>query len=210
MCCTGRAKKASWPDALLYNCGCGVWLCGRSESNCHVAFPFRSQLPGEELLFVCLPQTVTAWQLRFHQSREWGKNRVFGENVQLCALLQHACECVKYENLMKPTGGAWLQRVLPFLLRGAASSCSSKFRKKQKKTEKESWPFCPDAIRTDHQGIKWITGWQGRLGRGGESDCNEVNGARVMPHHPAPTSPHPLSPTAPPFPSHPAAKAPGH
>lgn len=24
-----------------------------------------------------------------------------------------------------------------------------------------------------------------------ESDCNEVNGARVMPHHPAPTAPHP-------------------
>lgn len=135
-CCTGTAKKASWPDALVDNCGCGVWLCGRSESNCHVAFPFRSQLPGEEHLFVCLPQTVTAWQLRFHQSREWGKNRVFGGNVQLCAFLQHACECVKYENLMKPTGGTWLQCVLPFILWGAVSSCSSKFRKKQKRLKK--------------------------------------------------------------------------
>lgn len=33
-----------------------------------------------------------------------------------CALLQYARECVKYENLMKPTGGAQLQYVMSFIL----------------------------------------------------------------------------------------------
>lgn len=123
-------RKASWPDVLVCNCGCGVWLCGRSEKSCHVAFPFRSHLPGEKRLFVRLPQTVTAWQLRFHQSQQRGGrigclekmyNCVSGVHVLFtappilaCALLQYACECVKYENLMKPTGGARLQYVMFF------------------------------------------------------------------------------------------------
>lgn len=130
-------RKASWPDVLVCNCGCGVWLCGRSEKSCHVAFPFRSHLPGEKRLFVRLPQTVTAWQLRFHQSQQRGGrigclekmyNCVSGVHVLFtapppilaCALLQYACECVKYENLMKPTGGARLRYVMSFILWGAA------------------------------------------------------------------------------------------
>lgn len=93
-------RKASWPDVLVCNCGCGVWLCGRSEKSCHVAFPLRSHLPGEKRLFVRLPQTVTAWQLRFHQSQQRGRrigclekmyNCVSGVHVLFTAPPPHPC-----------------------------------------------------------------------------------------------------------------------
>lgn len=195
-------RKASWPNVLVCNCGCGVWLCGRSEQSCHVAFPFRSHLPGEKGLFVRLPQTVTAWQLRFHQSRQRGGRIGCLEKmykcvsggvprspppppILACAPLQYACECVKYENLMKPTGGARLRYVMSFVLWGAAwtsptPSVSSHSQlsvtveesreAEQEKEKKKYWPFCQDGIRTDNQGIKWITGWQGRLERVRDGD----------------------------------------
>lgn len=126
----------------MCNCGCGIWLCGHSEQSCHVAFPFRSHLLREKHLFVRLPHTVTAWQPRFHQreARE-RKNCVFGTSARLCfwcvhalfslslcvlmhtilcVLLQYVCECVSYENLMKPTGSVWLQYVMSLILPAAA------------------------------------------------------------------------------------------
>lgn len=41
-------------------------------------------------------------------------------HIILCILLQYACECVKYENLMKPTSSVWLQNVTFLILPGAA------------------------------------------------------------------------------------------
>lgn len=128
----GSKQKNSWPDVLVCNCGCGVWLCGRSEKNCHVAFPFRSHLLREECLFVCLPQTVTAWQLPFHQSQQRGGKLVVWRKCTTvflaCTCSYHrlpilACaltifsECVKYKNSMKPNGGTRLQYVNFYSLR---------------------------------------------------------------------------------------------
>lgn len=64
---SGERKASRRREVLVCNCGCGVWLCGRSEQSCHVAFPFRSHLLGGKHLFVRLPRTVTAWQPRSHQ-----------------------------------------------------------------------------------------------------------------------------------------------
>lgn len=115
----GRDWKALRTEVLVCSCGCGVWLCGRSEQSCHVAFPFRSHLLRGKHLFVRLPRTVTAWQPRFHQrdgQREKREMGVGSERITVFMLFfppcPHVCWCIPFGGLSySMPGTVWTMKI---------------------------------------------------------------------------------------------------
>lgn len=93
---------------------------------------------ADAYLFVCSP-TICLWVCE-----QW---QFYVTNWQ-CMIAKHHVSIL--------SALLWRWQLLPFL----SHSC-----KVQVHATKKYWPFCPNAIRIDNQGIKWIRSWQGHLER---------------------------------------------